>query len=221
VAEIKVERKRRSLLPLLLGLLLLLLIAWWLLNRTTGTTTAGASADTATVATGIVPPAPITNDTAAGTLAPGAAATGAAAGGALGDYVEFVGNNRVERNEDEQHAYTAGGLRRLATVLEGMNPTGAARAQVDLIRQKADSLQITSTGDDRHADMTRAAFTAAAEAMRTLPMAKGVSANLDGLTRAAAAVRPERHMLEQKDQIQAFFDAARAALQAMGGTGAA
>ena len=222
MAEIKVERKRRSLLPLLLGLLLLLLIAWWFLNRTSGATTAGAAADTATVATGIVPPAPITNDTAAGTLAPGAAAgTGAAAGGALGDYVEFVGNNRVERNEDEQHAYTAGGLRRLATVLEGLNPTGAARAQVDLIRQKADSLQITSTGDDRHADMTRAAFTAAAEAMRTLPMAGGASANLDGLTRAAAAVRPERHMLEQKDQIQAFFDAARAALQAMGGTGAA
>lgn len=220
MAEIKVERKRRSLLPLLLGLLLLLLIAWWFLSRNGSAGTAAASADTATVATGIVPPTPITNDTAAGTLAPGAAA-GAAAGGALGDYVEFVGNSRVERNEDEQHAYTAGGLRRLATVLEGMNPAGAARAQVDLIRQKADSLQITSTGDDRHADMTRAAFTAAAEAMRTLPVAGGASAKLDGVTRAAGAVRPERHMLEQKEQIQAFFDAARAALQAMGGTGGA
>lgn len=222
MAEIKVERKRRSLLPLLLGLLLLLLIAWWFLSRSGDAPTAAASADTATVATGIVPPAPITNDTAAGTLAPGAqAATGEPSNAALGDYVEFVGNSRVERNEDEQHAYTAGALRRLATVLEGMNPTGAARAQVDLIRQKADSLQITSPGDDRHADMTRAAFTAAAEAMRTLPAAGGDAVKLEGLTRAAAAVRPERHMLEQKDQIQAFFDAARAALQAMGGTGAA
>ena len=226
MAEIKIERKRRNLLPLLLGLLALLLIAWWLLSRNGSASTAAASADTATVATGIPADAPVTSDTSAGTIAgAGAAAAGAAVGaapnGLLGDYVEFIGNSRVERNEDEQHAYTAGALRRLASVIEGMNPAGAARAQVDLIRQKADSLQITSTGDDRHADMTRAAFAAAAEAMRALPSAAGARAQLPAVTSAAAAISPQRHMLEQKDQIQAFFDAARAALQAMGGTGAA
>ena len=225
MAEIRVERKRRNLLPLLLGLLALLLLLWWFLSRNRGPETAAAPADTATVATGIAA-APTTNDTAAGTLAtpPAAgAAAGAAAGGssALNDYVTFIGNNRVERNEDEQHAYTAGGLRRLATVLEGMNPAGAARAQVDLMRQKADSLEITSPGDDRHADMTRAAFTAAAEAMRALPGANGASSQLESVTRAANAVSGQRHMLEQKDQIQAFFDAARTALETMGGTGAA
>lgn len=227
MAEIKVERKQRNLLPLLLGLLALVALLWWFLSRNNADETAIAAADTATVATGIAAPAATTNDTAAGTLTPdsvaGVAAAGAAgpADGALNDYVAFVGNSRVERNEGEQHAYTAGGLRRLATVIEGMNPGAAARAQVDLIRQKADSLEITAPGNDRHADMTRAAFTAAAEAMRGLPSASGVSSQLESVTRAAGAVSPERQLLEQRDQVQAFFDAARDALRAMGGTGAA
>ena len=223
MAEIRVERKRRSLLPLLLGLLALVLLAWWFLSRNDGSDAAVAASDTATVATGIPPAAPTTNETAAGTIAGGAAAGAAAGatGGAVEDFATFVGNDRVATNEDEQHAYTAGGLRRLATAIEGMNPTGTARAQVDLMRQKADSLEITTRGDDRHADMTRAAFTAAAEAMRSLPSAGGASTQLQGVTRAAGAVRADRHMLDQKNQIQAFFDAARDALRAMGGTGAA
>lgn len=226
MAEIKVERKKRNLLPLLLGLLALLVIVWWFLSRSNVNSAAVAVSDTATVATGIVP-ATTTNDTAAGTLATGAAAgaaAGAIGGSALDDYATFVGNSAVERNEDEQHAYTAGGIRRLATVIEGMNPGAAARAQVDLMRQKADSLEITATGNDRHADMTRAAFTAAAEAMRALPGATGATdttAPLSSVTRAAAAVTADRHLLEQKDQIQTFFDAARDALRAMGGAGAA
>ena len=214
MAEIRVERKRRSLLPLLLALLVLLLIAWYFLSRDNTPGTVAAVGDTATVAAGAPPAA---NDTAAGTLAP---ATGAAAT-ALDAYVGFVGNNRVERNEDEQHAYTAGGLRRLATAIETMNPADAARAQVDLIRQKADSLEITAPGDDRHADMARAAFGAAAEAMRALPRASGASAQIQRAARAADGMRADGHMLDQKDQIQAFFDAAGDALRAVGGTGAA
>lgn len=228
MAEIRVERKRRSLLPFLLALLVLLLIVWWFLSRDGGADTV-AVADTATVSSGVAPRATSTNDTAAGTLT-GAGAVGAgavagaagtAAGGAVEDYATFVGNRRVAANEDEQHAYTAGGLRRLATAIEGMNPTGTARAQVDLMRQKADSLEITMTGDDRHADMTRAAFTAAAEAMRSLPGAAGAAAPLQATARAAEAVQAERHMLDQKAQIQAFFDAARDALRALGTAGPA
>ena len=221
MAEIRVERKRRSLLPLLLALLGLVLILWWFVGRDGGD--AAAAADTATVATGIAPVPP--RDTAAvdtaraGLASPASPASPAT--GAVADYAAFVGNGRVERNEDEQHAYTAGGLRRLATAIEGMNPGAAARAQVDLMRQKADSLEITATGDDRHADMTRAAFAAAAEAMRALPGAAGASAQLQQVTRAAGAVRADRHMLDQKDQIQAFFDAARDALGAVRGPGAA
>jgi hypothetical protein len=222
VAEIRVERKRRSLLPLLLGILGLLLIVWWFLNRGAGAGATGAS-DTALVSSGIAAP-PATSDSAAGTVgdtAGAAPAAAAAPSGPVADFVAFVSATSATRSEDEQHAYTAGGLRRLATALEGMNPAGAARAQVDLMRQKADSLGITAEGDDRHADMTRAAFLAAAEAMRALPNAAGASAPLASVTRAAEAVRPDRHMLDQKDQIQAFFDAARDALRALGGTGAA
>lgn len=221
MAEIRVERKRRSLLPLLLAILVLLLIAWWFLNRGAGDGAVGTS-DTALVSSGIATP-PATSDSAAGTVGDtaGVAAAVAAPSGPVADFVAFVSATSATRSEDEQHAYTAGGLRRLATALEGMNPAGAARAQVDLVRQKADSLGITAEGDDRHADMTRAAFLAAAEAMRALPNAAGASAPLASVTRAAEAVRPDRHMLEQKDQIQAFFDAAREALRALGGTGAA
>ena len=213
MAEIRVERKRRSLLPLLLGLLVLVLILWWFVGR--GSDAASVAVDTATVSTGVAP-APAGD--AATASAPAAAATPADA--ALGAYTAFVGGGRVERNEDEQHAYTAGGLRRLASAIEAMNPAAAARPQVDLMRQKADSLEITATGDDRHADMTRAAFGAAAEAMRALPGAGGAASQLQAVTGAAGAVRADRHMLEQRDQIQAFFDAARGALDAARGAGA-
>jgi hypothetical protein len=231
VAEIKVERKQRNLLPLLLGLLVLLLALWWFLSRNSNDDVATVPADTTAVAAAPVTGAAGTlSDSAAGTVAGDSAALGTvgaagaatgSASAALGEYTSFIGNNAVERNEDQQHEYTAGGLRRLASAIEALNPAGAARAQVDLIRQKADSLQITSTGDDRHSDMTRAAFTAAAEAMRGLPGANGASTQLQAVTRAAGAVTPGRHMLDQKDQIQTFFDAARDALRAMSGTGAA
>ena len=235
MAEIRVERKKRSMLPLLLGLLALLALLWWFLNRGDNTTIAGT--DTTSVATGVVEPAPgvaatagtgattaTANDTsAAGTLT-AAGTTGAAAGtatgtAALNDYATFVASSGVERTEEQQYEYTAGGIRRLAAAIESMNPAGAARAQVDLMRQKADSLQIGSTGADRRADMTRAAFPAAAEAMAGLPTANRSAAQLQSVRQAAAAISPQRQLLEQRDQVQAFFDAARTALQTMG-TGA-
>ena len=70
MAEIRVERKQRNLLPILLGLLALLALVWWFLNRGQGDETATAVADTAAVATG-TGAAATTNDTASGTLATG------------------------------------------------------------------------------------------------------------------------------------------------------
>lgn len=222
MAEIKVERKQRNIIPLLLGLLALAALLWWFLSRNRNNDTAVVPADTAAVVAGAdtlggaAGAAATTADSAAGALGATAGAAGAATGNAVEDFATFVSNSKVERNEDQQHEYTAGALRRLASALEGMNPGGAAGAQISLIRQKADSLQITSPNDDRHADMTRAAFTAANEVMAGLPAARSMSSQMGTLRSRAQAVSPDRHMLEQKNQIQAYFDAASSALRAMG-----
>lgn len=224
MAEIRVERKRRSLLPVLLALLLVVLLAWWWLGRTSdGAAVAGTADTTMTTDVGAAPGTVVAMpvDTAAGGALP---ATDTAAAPTTSVPVEaftsFVANSTAERDESQQHEYTAGGLRRLASALESMNPGGASQAQIDLMRQKADSLQGTSTGDDRHADMARAAFNAAGEVMRSLPGASGASTQLQAVTRAAGAVVSTGTLLDQKDRIQAFFDSSREALRAMSGAGA-
>jgi len=217
VAEIRVERKRRSLLPYLLALLVLVALLWWFLSRDAAPeTAAAAAADTAAVAAaaGTLTPG-ATADSAAGAVAPAAGA--ATANSAVNDFIAFVEPSTVERNEDEQHRYTADGLRRLAAALESLKPGGAAGAQLALVRQKADSLQTTAAADDRHTEMARAAFDAADEVMAALPNARAISSQVDAARRAAREVNPGEHLLEQRSQVQAYFDAATAALRAAAG----
>lgn len=217
MAEIRVERKRRPLLPYLLALLVLVALLWWFLNRGRADDAAVAAADTATVATGVdttavaaAGGAATTADTAAGAVA-APAGTGNAA---VDDFVTFVEPSTVERNEDEQHKFTADGLRRLAAALQSMKPGGAAAAQLALVRQKADSLQTTAQADDRHAEMARAAFDAANEVMAALPNARGLAGELDAARKAAGAVNAGGKLLAQRTQVQGYFDAAASALRA-------
>ncbi|MGI8509078.1 MAG: hypothetical protein ACR2MQ_07110 [Gemmatimonadaceae bacterium] len=161
---------------------------------------------------------------AAGASATGGAtgsATGSATGGmgtsgasgAVGDFVRFVAVVDPNTDEGKQHAYAAGGLRRLADALASL---GASGAPLDNIRKQADALQNSSPSSAKHADMARSGFASAADAFNSL---KGKYPSLDvvRVRTAADGMKTGPHLLEEKAKIQAFFETASTALQGMTG----
>lgn len=191
MAEIHIqEKKRRTVWPWLLLLLIPLL---WLGLRDRGERdNTAANTDTSAAYTG----------TAAGTVAP------STTGGALAAFTTYVAQTDATRDEEGQHQYTAEGVRRLAAAIQEASPTADARKLAQM-RALADSLQMTPRGDDRHAEMARTAFTAAAAEIARIPNAQ----RTNELRGAATAVSPGEHLLAQREKIDRFFDGARAALE--------
>jgi hypothetical protein len=194
MAEIKLERKGTPIWPWILGLLLLAALLWYFLGRdndgaatTTGDTTAAMT------------------DTTGGAAAGGAMAGGAAGAGAAGteDFVAYVGRNDTSGETEENHQYTAGGIRSLAASLERMG--GSSAQAVPTLRMLADSLQITGGNDDRHADMARRAFQAAVGAMPA-------GAGTDAARTAANAIDVSQPLLSQTAKVRTFFERARDAM---------
>ncbi len=191
MAEIPIQRKEgRNIWPLLLGLLALLAIIWLLMGRRRGDTTATVPDTTRTVATG--------------TVTPGAVAT----------FASFVGTTDPNRDETKQHEYTVTGLRHLADALAAV---GASGPGLDSMRTEATALQNSPANSTQHADMARSAFMSAASVMASLQTQRfpNMANDVAGVRQAAQAVKPGTHLLEQKDQIQTFFERARDALQTM------
>lgn len=211
-------------------------------NAPVGAADSTAAANSAATANGAVPTDTSAMAGAATGAATGAAATGAAAAGAVGamgadtglnaagtsgnaaagggatgaiaEFTRFVSAVSPNATEEMQHAYTAGGIRRLADALSALGATGAP---IQNMRSQASALQNSSPTSTKHADMARSAFASAADAFASLkgPSATGASTALGNVHTAANAVRPGAHLLDQKDRIQAFFVSAKNALQAM------
>lgn len=217
MAEIPIERKRGTAIwPWIIALLIVLLLLWFFFWRHRDGTSQTARADSAAaVATSG------SMDSSAGALgatdatgAPvggGAAGANASASSAVSAFTTFVANTSANTDEGKQHAYTAGGVTRLADALAAL---GASGAPLDNMRKQATALESSSAQSTHHADMARSAFRSAADAFSALK-AKYPTADVGRVRSTADAMKDGPHLLEQKDKIQAFFDASRDALQAM------
>lgn len=64
--------------------------------------------------------------------------------------------------------------------------------------------------------MARSAFSSAANVIASMAASRqGVAADTARVRSAAVALKPGNNLLDQKNEVQNFFDAARDALQAM------
>jgi hypothetical protein len=223
VAEIPIQHKEgHSIWPWILGLIVLLLIIWFIFGNRGGTTVASTADTTASTAAGAVaapgdtvPAYPGAAAGAAGMSAAGGAPTATAgAPPAVADFDNWIATADSSRDEATQHAYTAGGLNRLAAALASL---GASGPQLDSVRAKASTLASSSSTSAKHADEARSAFLAAAAVFDSLATSHpGLDATK--VRSAAMAMKPGAHLLDQKDHVQAFFEAARDALRSAVGT---
>jgi hypothetical protein len=164
-----------------------------------------------------------TGDTSAGRAADAvdASAATAAAPGAVGHYLRFASERRAQQEASHSHEYTAGGLRRLAAALGdvlGSDTTGAASATplLETMRRRADDLQ-RNPASTEHARYAREGFAAAAGAIGVIQARRfpNLASEAEEVQGAADAVRSGQLLLEQRAQVQQFFDQAATALRAM------
>ena len=207
MAEIQLERKEgKNWIWIVLGLLLLALLAWWLLSQRGDNDP--VVAETPGMVTDSLP------------------RTGMTGSGEVDGFIQFVDDNRARTEMGRDHEFTAEGIRRLAGALGSVatrDTVGGAALQprLDSLRQKADSLE-RNTQSGQHSAQARDAFTSAVAIMddlrqRRFPNAAG---HVTQARQAAEAVQPGQQLLEQKAQVQRFFEHSAEVLRTMSnGTG--
>jgi hypothetical protein len=150
---------------------------------------------------------------------PGPRGTSGIGADALDDFRDFAG--REEPAAGDAHEFAADGIRRLAAAIDMVVDTerldgSNVMAKLDELRQRAARLDEGDADDPRHAPEAHDAFATAADALGVLARQRpGEDGAAAGAARAAAAVRADRPLAEQRPQIQRFFAAARDALTAM------
>lgn len=199
MAEIHIERKRGNALMWVIPGLIVLALLWWFMRG-------GDRNEAATVVTDSTAYVRDTV-TAAGDVARDSA-------GGTDEFVRFVGVREPNRDLAGHHAYIAGGVRRLATALAAMTTSSGAADKLAEMRRNADALESSAVESDRHADMARQAFLAAADVFAMLPGSQTAAVDVAAVRTAADAVKPRSQLLEQEDKVDSFFDAASRALQA-------
>ena len=209
MAEIQLERKEKggNWLWVLLVLALLALLAWWLFSRRGDDDRIVTTADTAAVM-----------DTARG-----AGATIAGAPSEVNDFLRFVEDNRARSEMGRDHEFTADGIRRLAAALGAMAASDTAgavalRPRVDSLRAQADSLQ-RNADSGQHSAQTRRAFDRSVSLLDAMQQRRQGSAAgpVNELRQAAQGVQPSRQLLEQRAEVQRFFERAADAIRSLWG----
>jgi hypothetical protein len=206
MADIDVERKSGiPLWPWLLALLVLALLAWLLLGRT----------DRDRVAT------PVVNDTIPAAEAVPVTATRTPA---VEQYLAFV-EEEDSAQMGLQHEYTASGLRQLADALESVvrqDTVGqtAVEPRLQALRQNADRLRDTPEESLQHADFAREGFVSASELIEALHEHRFRQQPQLGQTASrvrerAEAVSTTEPLLQQRQAVHGFFQAAGDALRHM------
>ena len=191
MAEIQLERKEgRNWLWIVLGLLLLAALAWWLLSQR-------GDQD------------PVVTETPGGVVTDSLPGTGMTGSGEVNGFIQFVEDNRARTEMGRDHEFTAEGIRHLAGAL-GAVATGEGAAlhpRIDSLRQKADSIQ-RNTQSGQHANQVRDAFTSAVAIMDDLRQRSypNAASHVTQARQAAEAVKPGQQLLDQKQQIQQFFE---------------
>ncbi len=200
MADIRIERKTPNVWAWLLPLLLLLAATWWFFGRGPG------DRDRTTAQNDVAP------DSAAA-YSSSTATRDDSAGGNVADFTAFVSANGASRGENEQHAFTAEGIRRLSKVLDGVMPGTTTTTSTAEMRAQANALENSAAESTRHANMARTAFLAAGQAFGSLPDGRLSRDAVNRVRDAANGVDAEQSLLSQKDRIDAFFAAASRALQ--------
>ena len=191
MAEIHIEKKDRSPLPVIIaGLVLLALIAWWFFN---GRGVAGVATDTA--------------DTGAVLMSTGDTDTELPT--AVAVFLRWSDERITPSAMNPDHSHTATGIRNLAAALEGL----AARAGVDIaaetnvIRGQADTLW-ANAASTRHADVTRKTFVSLSGLMGAVQqrLEPALEDEVAEVKRAAESISADEALLDQRDRVQAFFE---------------
>ena len=194
MAEIHIEKKDRSPLPVIIaGLVLLALIAWWFFN---GRGVAGVATDTADTA-----------DTGAVLMSTGDTDTELPT--AVAVFLRWSDERITPSAMNPDHSHTATGIRNLAAALEGL----AVRAGVDIageantIRAQADTLW-ANAASTRHADVTRKTFVSLSGLMGAVQqrLAPALEDEVAEVKRAAESISADEALLDQRDRVQAFFE---------------
>lgn len=207
MADIQLERKEKGVnwMWVLLILALLALLAWWLLSQRGDGDRVVMAADSGVVM-----------DTARDT---GTAIAGAPA--EVNDFLRYVDDSRARTEMGRDHEYTADGIRRLAAALgamAGADTTGsvALRPRIDSLRQQAEALQ-RNAESGQHAAQTRQAFDRSVSVMDALQQRRQGSATgqVNEARQAAQAIQPARQLLEQRAEVQRFFERAADAVRSL------
>lgn len=189
-----------------LALLLLLVVGWWATGRDDARLTAvdAAAPDSAVV---------IAN--AAGDVGREDATA------AVTRFLSFADSGSARASAGIDHAYTAEGVRRLAGAIAALSLrdsiAGTSEAkQVDALETLAGRLQVDPTALT-HADVFRAAATSSAQLLthvqeRRFPMLGG---EVGALREAAEAIAKDRPLLDQRAEVDVFFNRAARVVRAM------
>lgn len=216
MAQIPIERKSSaSWLWWIIALIIIALLLWWLL---------GSRRDRGVVGGDVATPAAVAPDTAgptAGTTA--GTTTGAGVGGRAGDFLTWVDQSRASTAAGPDHEWVATGITRLAGAIGDIASRdslagSAVSQQVQALDQLAQQVQQDSAALT-HADVIRSAFESSATLLgdiqqRRFPGAAGAVADV---RQAAGAIDKSQPLLQQKPQMERFFEQAATAVRAMGG----
>lgn len=129
----------------------------------------------------------------------------------VSEFAAFIRDNPAQEMMTLEHNYTSDGIRRLANALAAIVDQQDIRAldikdKLDLLRGHADQLQEDHRSTE-HADTVRDAFTLASGLIASIeqrikPDMKGDVAEV---RRAAEAIDPDKQVLDQQAEVEAFF----------------
>jgi hypothetical protein len=209
MAEIEIQRKKPPIWPWILGALVLVALLWFLVDqagqRSPDQTTATATTATTTSPRTTAPPTDPTSP-----MLP-----------EVREFVTFVRQGEATEEAGLYHEYTSTGIRNLADALNAIahrtdNHNDRINQKHQQLHQMADKIQ-QDPHSTRHANIIRDAFTTSADLMEQLQ--RNLYPQLDDqvaeVRQAAQSLNPQDLTLDQKDDIQRFFERASNAVEAM------
>jgi hypothetical protein len=204
MAEIEIQKKKQPIWPWILGAIVLVGLLWFLVAQT------GRDRD-------------VERPVAAAQEAREPARTTAPMIPEVQEYITYVRQGEATEDAGLEHEYTSEGIRNLADAINAIaQRTNVHNDQIaqqhEELHQMADQIQ-QDPHSTRHANIIRNAFATSADMMEQVQTNQ--FPNLDGhvsqVRQAAQNVDPQQQTLDQKQEIQNFFDQASHALQAMEG----
>lgn len=212
MADIDVERKETSIWPWLIGLLVLALLIWALAELLSDDDDDVVIDEAAPV---LVEPAPVPV-----TPLPAEAPVAAAVPAAVREYMNTCTGDAGTMTLD--HQYTSNCIQSLAASVDALLQTPSVggmdvSAQLADYRQKADRLVQSANTSEQHANLTREAFVSMSNLLNAVQDQRfpALDGQVNQLQQSAQAIAPRTLLLDQKDNVQRFFQQAGTLLSTM------